>query len=68
MHVRVGDRLILVPPGVGLLTGDDGRIAIVGRQKDLIISGGFNIYPEMIFVDTLIILKWVRRLSGRLLF
>ncbi|MEY1554498.1 malonyl-CoA synthase [Yoonia sp. R2331] len=34
------------------ITGDlgvatsDGRISIVGRQKDLIISGGFNIYPK----------------------
>jgi len=27
---------------------DDGRIAIVGRKKDLIISGGFNIYPKEI--------------------
>ncbi|WP_342078526.1 malonyl-CoA synthase [Yoonia sp. SS1-5] len=25
---------------------DDGRISIVGRQKDLIISGGYNIYPK----------------------
>jgi malonyl-CoA/methylmalonyl-CoA synthetase len=36
------------------ITGDlgvkseDGRITIVGRQKDLIISGGFNIYPKEI--------------------
>ena len=34
------------------LTGDlatqtkEGRIAIVGRAKDLIISGGYNIYPK----------------------
>ncbi len=34
------------------ITGDlgvkteDGRITIVGRQKDLIISGGYNIYPK----------------------
>ncbi|KQI71395.1 malonyl-CoA synthase [Loktanella sp. 5RATIMAR09] len=27
---------------------DDGRITIVGRQKDLIISGGYNIYPKEI--------------------
>ncbi len=25
---------------------DDGFVAIVGRAKDLIISGGFNIYPK----------------------
>ena len=36
------------------LTGDlaieaeDGRISIVGRAKDLIISGGYNIYPKEI--------------------
>ncbi len=27
---------------------DDGRVAIVGRGKDLIISGGLNIYPKEI--------------------
>jgi malonyl-CoA/methylmalonyl-CoA synthetase len=27
---------------------DDGRIAIVGRAKDLIIAGGLNIYPKEI--------------------
>ncbi|MBL8548336.1 MAG: malonyl-CoA synthase [Hyphomonadaceae bacterium] len=27
---------------------EDGRVAIVGRAKDLIISGGFNIYPKEI--------------------
>ena len=25
---------------------DDGRITIVGRAKDLIIAGGYNIYPK----------------------
>ncbi|NOZ43458.1 MAG: AMP-binding protein [Alphaproteobacteria bacterium] len=27
---------------------EDGRISIVGRAKDLIIAGGFNIYPKEI--------------------
>ena len=36
------------------ITGDvaimapDGRVAIVGREKDLVISGGFNVYPQEI--------------------
>jgi malonyl-CoA/methylmalonyl-CoA synthetase len=27
---------------------EDGRVTIVGRSKDLIISGGFNVYPKEI--------------------
>lgn len=30
------------------IKSDDGRLSIVGRQKDLIISGGYNIYPKEI--------------------
>ncbi|MFP7675455.1 malonyl-CoA synthase [Marivita sp. S0852] len=30
------------------IAAEDGRISIVGRQKDLIISGGYNIYPKEI--------------------
>ena len=25
---------------------DEGRVSIVGREKDLVISGGYNIYPK----------------------
>jgi malonyl-CoA/methylmalonyl-CoA synthetase len=32
---------------LGVMT-EDGRVSIVGRQKDLIISGGYNIYPKEI--------------------
>ncbi len=32
---------------VGMLDGD-GYVSIVGRSKDLIISGGFNVYPAEI--------------------
>ena len=32
---------------VGTLV-DNGRLTIVGRVKDLIISGGFNVYPKEI--------------------
>jgi malonyl-CoA/methylmalonyl-CoA synthetase len=30
------------------VTTEDGRLSIVGRQKDLIIAGGYNIYPKEI--------------------
>lgn len=43
-----------IRPDGHFITGDiatmdaDGRVAIVGRAKDLIIAGGFNIYPKEI--------------------
>jgi malonyl-CoA/methylmalonyl-CoA synthetase len=30
------------------LMADDGRVSIVGRGKDLVISGGYNVYPKEI--------------------
>lgn len=30
------------------LQAEDGRVSIVGRSKDLVISGGFNVYPKEI--------------------
>lgn len=38
-YFRTGD--------VGLLS-EDGRLTLVGRARDLIISGGYNIYPKEI--------------------
>ena len=40
--------------GGWFITGDiakmseDGRVSIIGRAKDMIISGGYNIYPKEI--------------------
>lgn len=30
------------------MAAEDGRVTLVGRAKDLVISGGFNIYPKEI--------------------
>jgi malonyl-CoA/methylmalonyl-CoA synthetase len=44
-------------PDGHFITGDlatmaeDGRIAIVGRARDLVISGGFNVYPKEIELE-----------------
>jgi len=38
-YFRTGD--------IGMLDGD-GRLSLVGRAKDLIIAGGYNIYPKEI--------------------
>jgi len=44
------------------ITGDqasmdeEGRISIVGREKDMVISGGYNVYPKEIeaLIDTMV--------------
>lgn len=37
----------LITGDQGVLS-DDGRLSIVGREKDMIISGGLNVYPKEI--------------------
>ena len=41
---KTGDMGKIVPPG----ERGAGHLAIVGRSKDLIITGGFNVYPKEI--------------------
>ena len=51
--IAAGGRVPVTDDG-WFITGDlatmtaDGRVTIVGREKDLIISGGYNIYPKEI--------------------
>lgn len=33
------------------MISDDGYVSIVGRQKDLVISGGYNIYPKEVEIE-----------------
>ena len=45
-----------IRPDGFFITGDlgvqaaDGRLSIVGRSKDLVISGGYNVYPKEVEV------------------
>ena len=36
---------------IGFLTDKDGFVELVGRAKDMIISGGFNIYLSDLEVE-----------------
>lgn len=33
------------------MISEDGYVSIVGRQKDLVISGGYNIYPKEVEIE-----------------
>lgn len=37
--------------GDNAIMADDGRISIIGRAGDLIISGGFNVYPKEVEIE-----------------
>jgi len=42
-HVKI---LNMEDPTKELLRGEDGYILITDRKKDMIIVGGFNVYPR----------------------
>ena len=37
--------------GDNAIMDEDGRVSIVGRDKDLIITGGYNVYPKEIEIE-----------------
>ena len=42
---EIRDNGYFITGDLGMLD-DDGRLSIVGRSKDLVITGGYNVYPK----------------------